>query len=137
MTTDAGGVTLWHNPACGTSRNTLAIIQASGVTPTIIEYLETGWDRATLERLIAAIGQGARGLLRDKGTPAADLGLLDPDLADDAIVTAMIAHPILVNRPIVETPKGTRLCRPSEVVFDLLETPPASFTKEDGEVVRP
>lgn len=130
-------VTIWHNPACGTSRNTLAIIQASGVEPTIIAYLETGWDRATLERLIAATGQGARGLLRDKGTPAADLGLLDPDVADDAIVTAMIAHPILVNRPIVETPKGTRLCRPSEVVFDLLETPPASFTKEDGEVVRP
>lgn len=130
-------VTIWHNPACGTSRNTLAIIQASGVEPTIVAYLETGWDRATLERLIAATGQGARGLLRDKGTPAADLGLLDPDVADDAIVTAMIAHPILVNRPIVETPKGTRLCRPSEVVFDLLETPPASFTKEDGEVVRP
>ena len=130
-------VTIWHNPACGTSRNTLAIIQASGVEPTIVAYLETGWDRATLERLIAATGQGARGLLRDKGTPAADLGLLDPDVADDAIVTAMIAHPILVNRPIVETPKGTRLCRPSEVVFDLLETPPTSFTKEDGEVVRP
>ena len=130
-------VTIWHNPACGMSRNTLAIIQASGVEPTIVAYLETGWDRATLERLIAATGQGARGLLRDKGTPAADLGLLDPDVADDAIVTAMIAHPILVNRPIVETPKGTRLCRPSEVVFDLLETPPASFTKEDGEVVRP
>lgn len=130
-------VTIWHNPACGTSRNTLAIIQASGVEPTIIAYLETGWDRATLERLIATTGLGARGLLRDKGTPAADLGLLDPDVADDAIVTAMIAHPILVNRPIVETPKGTRLCRPSEVVFDLLETPPASFTKEDGEVVRP
>ena len=130
-------VTIWHNPACGTSRNTLAIIQASGVEPTIVAYLETGWDRATLERLIAATGQGARGLLRDKGTPAADLGLLDPDVADDAVVSAMIAHPILVNRPIVETPKGTRLCRPSEVVFDLLETPPASFTKEDGEVVRP
>lgn len=130
-------VTIWHNPACGTSRNTLAIVQASGVEPRIIAYLETGWDRATLERLIAATGQGARGLLRDKGTPAADLGLLDPDVADDAIVTAMIAHPILVNRPIVETPKGTRLCRPSEVVFDLLETPPASFTKEDGEVFGP
>lgn len=130
-------VTIWHNPACGTSRNTLAIIQASGVEPTIVAYLETGWDRATLERLIAATGRGARGLLRDKGTPAADLGLLDPDVADDAIVSAMIAHPILVNRPIVETPKGTRLCRPSEVVFDLLETPPTSFTKEDGEVVRP
>ena len=130
-------VTIWHNPACGTSRNTLAIIQASGVEPTIVAYLETGWDRATLERLIAATGQGARGLLRNKGTPAADLGLLDPDVADDAIVSAMIAHPILVNRPIVETPKGTRLCRPSEVVFDLLETPPTSFNKEDGEVVRP
>lgn len=129
-------VTIWHNPACGTSRNTLAIIQASGVEPTIIEYLKTGWDRATLERLIAATGEGARGLLRDKGTPAADLGLLDPDVADDAIVTAMIAHPILVNRPIVETSRGARLCRPSETVFELLETPPASFTKEDGEVVR-
>jgi len=130
-------VTIWHNPACGTSRNTLAIIQASGVEPTIIEYLKTGWDRATLERLIAATGQGARGLLRDKGTPAAELGLLDPDVADDAIVTAMIAHPVLVNRPIVETSRGARLCRPSETVFELLETPPSVFTKEDGEVVRP
>ena len=128
-------VTIWHNPACGTSRNTLAMIRASGVEPTIIEYLNTGWDRETLERLIAATGQGARSLLRDKGTPAAELGLLEPGVEDKAIVSAMLAHPILVNRPIVETANGTRLCRPSEKVFDLLDTPPASFTKEDGEVV--
>ena len=126
--------TIWHNPACGTSRNTLAMIRASGVEPTVVEYLDTGWDRVTLEHLIAAIGQGARSLLRDKGTPAADLGLLEPDVEDGVILEAMIAHPILVNRPIVETARGVRLCRPSEAVFDLLDHPPATFAKEDGEI---
>ncbi len=127
---------IWHNPACGTSRNTLAMIRATGIEPTVIDYLETGWDRGTLERLIAATGQGARGLVRDKGTPAAELGLMEPGVEDGVIIEAMIAHPILVNRPIVETERGVRLCRPSERVFALLERPPACFTKEDGEVVR-
>jgi arsenate reductase (glutaredoxin) len=113
------------------------MIRASGVEPTVVEYLNSGWDRATLVRLAEATGEGLRGLVRDKGTPAAELGLLQPGVGDEAIVDGMIAHPILVNRPIVETPRGARLCRPSERVFDLLETPPAAFTKEDGEVVRP
>ena len=128
-------VTIWHNPACGTSRNTLEMIRASGVQPTVIDYLASGWDRATLERLIAATGQRARGLLREKGTPAAQLGLLEAGIDHDAIVAAMLAHPILVNRPIVEGARGVRLCRPSEVVLELLETPVGVSTKEDGEVV--
>lgn len=129
-------VTIWHNPACGTSRNTLEMLRHSGVEPTVVEYLKTGWDRATLDRLIAATGLGARGLLRERGTPAEALGLLDADVTDGAIIDAMLAHPILVNRPIVETPEGTRLCRPSEQVLDLLDGAPETFTKEDGEVVR-
>lgn len=133
----AEAVVLYHNPACGTSRNTLGIIRASGVEPRVVDYLDSGWDRATLERLIRATGQGAKGLLRDRGTPAAELGLLEPDIGDEAIIAAMLEHPMLVNRPIVETARGTRLCRPSEAVFDLLDNPAVSFTKEDGEVVRP
>ena len=129
-------VTIWHNPACGTSRNALEMIRQSGVEPTVVEYLKTGWDRATLDRLIAATGQGVRELMREKGTPAAELGLLDLTVSDEAIIDAMLAHPILVNRPIVETPKGTRLCRPSEQVLELLDGAPETFTKEDGEVVR-
>lgn len=113
------------------------MIRASGVEPTVVDYLNSGWDRATLVRLAEATGDGLRGLVREKGTPAADLGLLEPGVGDDVILDAMIAHPVLVNRPIVETGQGARLCRPSERVFDLLETPPAAFTKEDGEVVRP
>ncbi len=128
-------VTIWHNPACGTSRNTLQMIRAAGVEPTVVEYLKTGWDRPTLERLAAATGLGAGGLLRDKGTSAGALGLLEPGVSEAAILEAMLAEPVLVNRPIVETAKGTRLCRPSEQVFDLLDHPPASFVKEDGEVV--
>lgn len=130
-------ITIWHNPACGTSRNTLEIIRAAGVEPVVVDYLKTGWDRATLQLLVDLTGQGARGLLREKGTPAEALGLLDPDVADEVILAAMLEHPILVNRPIVETPHGVRLCRPSEVVFALLDTPPAVFTKEDGEIVGP
>ncbi|MEA1651527.1 arsenate reductase (glutaredoxin) [Nitrospirillum sp. BR 11164] len=129
-------VTIHHNPACGTSRNTLAMIRAAGYEPTVVEYVRAGWTRPQLEGLLAAMGARARDILRDKGTPAAELGLLDPDAGDDRILDAMVAHPILVNRPIVVTPKGVKLCRPSETVLDLLERRPASFTKEDGEVVR-
>ena len=129
-------VTIWHNPACGTSRNTLEILRAAGVEPVVVDYLKTGWDRLTLQRLVDGVGKGARGLLREMGTPAEALGLLGPDIADEVILTAMLEHPILVNRPIVETSRGVRLCRPSEAVFVLLDTPPASFLKEDGETVR-
>ncbi|MEH2477145.1 arsenate reductase [Nitrobacteraceae bacterium AZCC 2146] len=128
-------VTIYHNPDCGTSRNTLAIIEASGETPVVIEYLKTPPDRARLLELIKAMGISARALLREKGTPFAELGLGDVKWSDDELIGFMLAHPILINRPIVETPKGTRLCRPSELVFDLLEHPVDSFVKEDGEVV--
>jgi arsenate reductase len=130
-------VTIFHNPKCGTSRNVLAMIQASGVEPTVVEYLKAGWTREQLLDLLARAGATPRDWLRAKGTPAAELGLLEPDVADDAILAAMVAEPILVNRPIVVSPKGVRLCRPSELVFDLLDAAPESFTKEDGEVVRP
>lgn len=129
-------ITFFHNPACGTSRNALAMVQAAGYAPTVIEYLKTGWNRPQLERLLAAMGLRPRDVLREKGTPAAELGLLGEDADDDCILAAMLEHPILVNRPIVETPRGTKLCRPSEVVLSLLEHQPASFTKEDGEVVK-
>lgn len=129
-------VTIWHNPACGTSRNTLAMIRASGEEPVVIEYLANPPSRERLTELIGAMGSTPRELLREKGTPYADLGLGDPTLTDDQILDAMLAHPILINRPIVETPKGTRLCRPSEAVLDLLDRPVAEFTKEDGEAVR-
>jgi arsenate reductase len=128
-------VTIFHNGACGTSRNTLAMIEAAGYAPTIIDYLATGWTRPQLDGLLAATGLTPRTLLRESGTPAAELGLLDPAITDDAILDAMLAHPILVNRPIVVTPKGAALCRPSEAVFVLLDATPDSFTKEDGEVV--
>lgn len=129
-------VTIYHNPACGTSRNVLAMIRASGVAPVVIDYLKTPPSRERLAALIAAMGITPRQLLREKGTPYAALGLGDPSLTDEAIIDAMMAHPILINRPIVETAKGTRLCRPSETVLALLDNPPASFTKEGGEVVR-
>jgi len=129
-------VTIYHNPDCGTSRNTLAMIEAAGYAPTIVEYRRTGWTRALLATLLAAMGAGPREVLREKGTPADALGLLDPAVDDEAILAAMVAHPILVNRPIVVTPKGSKLCRPSEAVFALLERAPESFIKEDGEVVR-
>ncbi len=130
-------VTIYHNPACGTSRNTLAMIEAAGCQPDIVLYLESGWRRDQLESLFAQLGVRPRDILRVKGTPAAELGLLDPAIDDATLLAAMIAHPILVNRPIVVTLKGTRLCRPSEAVFALLEHPPASFAKEDGEIVFP
>ena len=128
-------VTIYHNPACGTSRNTLAIIEASGETPVVIEYLKTPPDRARLRELVAAMGISVRALLREKGTPYAELGLGDPKWSDDELIDVMLAHPILINRPIVETAKGTRLCRPSERVFELLEHTVESFVKEDGEVI--
>jgi arsenate reductase len=128
-------ITIFHNPACGTSRNTLAMIEAAGYAPTVVEYLKAGWTRSQLQNLLAAMGVTARDAMREKGTPAAELGLLDSNVGDDQILEAMVLHPVLVNRPIVVTPKGTRLCRPSEGVLDLLDKQPASFTKEDGEVV--
>jgi arsenate reductase len=131
-------VTIYHNPACGTSRNTLAMIRQSGEEPTVIEYLKTPPDRERIVELIEAMGLAPRDLLRRKGTPYEELGLGDPNKTDDQLIDAMVAHPILINRPIVVTPLGARLCRPSEVVFEILENPnPGPFTKEDGEVVAP
>jgi arsenate reductase len=129
-------VTIYHNPACGTSRNTLAMIRQSGEEPEVIEYLKHPPDRARLIELIAAMGISVRALLREKGTPYAELGLADPKWSDDQLIDFMLGHPILINRPIVATPKGTRLCRPSEAVLDLLDNPAASFVKEDGEIVK-
>jgi arsenate reductase len=134
--TDAFPITIYHNPDCGTSRNTLAMIEAAGYAPQVVAYRETGWTRPLLDQLLAAMNATPRDLLREKGTPAAELGLLDPSASAEAILDAMLAHPILVNRPIVVTPRGTKLCRPSEAVLDLLDRKPASFTKEDGEAVR-
>ena len=129
-------ITIYHNPACGTSRNTLALIRAAGIEPTIIEYLKTPPSRDTVRALAAATGEPLRALLREKGTPFAELGLADPSLTDDQLLDAIEAHPILLNRPIVVSPKGTRLCRPSEAVLDLLPPMTGTFTKEDGEVVK-
>lgn len=128
-------VTIYHNPDCGTSRNTLAMIRQSGVEPAIIEYLKTPPSRETLKQLIAAMGITVRALLREKGTPYKELGLADSKWTDDELLDFVMAHPILINRPIVVTPRGTRLCRPSEAVIDLLDNPVGRFVKEDGEVV--
>ena len=128
-------VTIYHNPACGTSRNALAIIRQSGEAPEVIEYLKNPPDRIRLLELIEAMGISVRALLREKGTPYAELGLADPKWSDDQLIDFMLAHPILINRPIVVTDKGVRLCRPSELVLDLLDRPADSFVKEDGEVV--
>jgi arsenate reductase (glutaredoxin) len=128
-------VTIYHNPDCGTSRNTLAMIRQSGEELEVIEYLKTPPSRMRLIELINAMGMSVRALLREKGTPYAELGLADPKWSDDELIDFMLAHPILINRPIVATRKGTRLCRPSEVVLDLLENPVGSFVKEDGEQV--
>ncbi|MAL79818.1 MAG: arsenate reductase (glutaredoxin) [Sneathiella sp.] len=128
---------IYHNPDCGTSRNTLAMIRQSGVEPEIILYLETPPDREELESLIRQMGISARALLREKGTPFQELGLDNPELAEAELIDAMLAHPILINRPIVVTNKGARLCRPSEAVLDILENPDIGpFTKEDGEIVK-
>jgi arsenate reductase (glutaredoxin) len=128
-------VTIYHNPDCGTSRNTLAMIRQSGEEPHVIEYLKNPPSRARLIELIKAMGIPVRALLREKGTPYAELGLTDPKWSDDELIGFMLAHPILINRPIVVTRKGTKLCRPSEAVLDLLAHPADSFVKEDGEVV--
>lgn len=128
--------TIYHNPACGTSRNTLAMIRQSGVEPVIVEYLKTPPDRARIRELVAAAGLTLREAIRIKDTPYDTLGLADPALGDDALLDAIEAHPILLNRPFVETEKGTRLCRPSELVLDILDNPDIGpFVKEDGEVV--
>ena len=129
-------ITIYHNPACGTSRNVLAMIRNSGEEPAVVEYLKTPPDRATLEALIAAMGVPVRDVVRQKGTLYDELGLADPQWSDAQLVDFMLQHPILMNRPIVVTPLGTRLCRPSERVLDILPRPQRSaFAKEDGEAV--
>ena len=129
-------ITIFHNPACGTSRNTLALIRNSGEEPRVVEYLKTPPGKETLLELLAAMKMPPRALLREKGTPYAELGLADPKWTDEQLVDFMLAHPVLINRPIVVTPLGTRLCRPSEEVLDILPSPQKGpFTKEDGEVV--
>jgi arsenate reductase len=128
-------VTIYHNPDCGTSRNTLAMIKQSGEEVEVIEYLKNPPSRARLVELIKAMAIPVRALLREKGTPYAELGLADPKWSDDQLIDFMLEHPILINRPIVVTSKGVRLCRPSEVVLELLEHPVNTFVKEDGEVV--
>jgi arsenate reductase (glutaredoxin) len=126
---------IYHNPDCGTSRNTLAMIRHAGIEPHVVEYLKTPPSRALLRQLAARMGLSLRGLLREKGTPYAELGLANQALGDDALLDAMLAHPILINRPIVVTPKGVKLCRPSEQVLDLLPEQEGEFVKEDGERV--
>ena len=129
-------IVIYHNPDCGTSRNTLAMIRNAGIEPHVIEYLKTPPSRALLEQLIARMGISARDLLREKGTPYAALGLGDPTLSDAALLDAMMEHPILINRPIVVSPLGVKLCRPSEAVLDILPAEQqAAFAKEDGEQV--
>jgi arsenate reductase (glutaredoxin) len=126
-------IVVHHNPACGTSRNVLAILEAAGYAPVVINYLETGWTRPQLLGLFAAAGLTPRAALRTSKSPAAELGLLDPSVSDDALLGAMLAHPVLVNRPIVCSPKGVALCRPSEKVLDLIDRmPPGPLNKEDG-----
>jgi arsenate reductase (glutaredoxin) len=130
-------VVIYHNPACGTSRNVLAMIRQSGVEPEIVLYLKSPPTREKLKELIGAMGVPARAILREKGTPYHELGLSDPKWSDDELMDFMVAHPILINRPIVATAKGVRLCRPSEAVLEILPNPDiGSFKKEDGEIVR-
>ncbi len=128
-------VIIYHNPACGTSRNTLGLIRNAGVEPHVIEYLKTPPSRTMLANLIERMGVSVRSIMREKGTPYADLGLADEGLSDDALLDAMIGHPILINRPIVASHRGVRLCRPSESVLELLPPQRSDFAKEDGEVV--
>jgi len=129
-------IIIYHNPACGTSRNALAMIRNAGIEPHVIEYLHTPPSRSQLIELIAQAGLSPRGLLREKGTPYAELGLADESLDDEAVIDAMMAHPILINRPLVVSPLGVKLCRPSEAVLDLLPAGQrGAFTKEDGERV--
>ncbi|WP_447830540.1 glutaredoxin-dependent arsenate reductase [Aeromonas salmonicida] len=129
-------ITIYHNPACGTSRNTLELIRNSGIEPTVVHYLETPPSRETLVALIGAMGMPVRDLLRKNVPPFEALGLAEDRFSDDQLIDAMLAHPILINRPIVVTPLGTKLCRPSELVLDILPSPQqGAFTKEDGEQV--
>lgn len=128
-------VTIFHNPDCGTSRNGLRAILDQGYAPKVVLYLESGWTASQLTDLIARMGVPVRAVLREKGTPAETLGLLDPAVSDEALISAMVEHPILVNRPIVETPLGVVMARPSERVFEVLDRRPERFVKEDGEVV--
>lgn len=129
-------IVIHHNPDCGTSRNVLALIRASGVEPIIVEYLQTGWTRPQLQALFAAADLTPRQALRETKSPAAELGLLEEGVSADTLLDAMVDHPVLVNRPIVCSPKGVKLCRPSEAVLDLLDALPAGpFAKEDGELV--
>ena len=128
-------VIIYHNPACGTSRNTLGLIRNAGVEPHVVEYLKKPPSRAMLKSLIDRMGMSARAVLREKGTLYADLGLSDPSLSDDALIDAMMENPILINRPIVVSPKGVKLCRPSETVLDLLPPQQGEFRKDDGELV--
>lgn len=129
-------VTVFHNPACGTSRNVLAAIRAVGHEPEVVEYLQTGWTADQLRGLLAALNLSARDVLREKAVPAEASGLLDADVTEDALIAAMVEHPMLVNRPIVVTPMGAVMARPSERVFEVLDRRPETFVKEDGEVVR-
>lgn len=134
--TNPRNITIFHNPACGTSRNVLALIRNTGVEPEVIEYLQHPPGRARLVELLSAMKMGPRALLREKGTPYAELNLADIGLSDDQLIDAMVAHPVLMNRPVVVTPLGARLCRPSELVLDILPLPQTgAFTKEDGELV--
>jgi len=128
-------VVIYHNPACGTSRNTLAMIRNAGVEPHVVEYLKTPPSRALIKQLLSRAGLSVRDALREKGTPYAELGLANPALTDDQLLDAIEAHPVLLNRPLVVSPKGVRLCRPSEAVLDLLPEQRGEFVKEDGERV--
>lgn len=128
-------IVIYHNPACGTSRNALAMIRNAGIEPHVIEYLKTPPSRILLRQLIDRMGISVRDILREKGTPYAELGLNDSTLADEQLLDAVVAHPVLINRPIVVSPKGVRLCRPSETVLDLLPPQKGTFTKEDGEKI--
>ena len=129
-------IIIFHNPACGTSRNTLALIRHAGIEPNVVEYLKTPPTKEQLRQLVVAMGQGVRALLRQKGTPYAELGLDDPKWTDEQLLDFIVQHPILMNRPVVVTPLGTKLCRPSEEVLEILPVSKlSSFTKEDGEVV--
>lgn len=129
-------IVIYHNPNCGTSRNVVSMVRSVGYGPKIVEYVEAGWSHDQLRELARRAGLSFRQLMREKGAPADELGLLGDGVTEDQILDAMVAHPILVNRPLVVTPLGVKLCRPSEVVFNLLDRKPESFTKEDGEVVR-
>ena len=129
-------ITIYHNPACGTSRNVLALLRHAGLEPTVVEYLKTPPSKERLRELLAAMGVGVRALLREKGTPYAELGLDDPNWSDEQLLDFVVQHPVLMNRPVVVTPLGTKLCRPSEEVLELLPVGPLPpFTKEDGEVI--